>query len=406
MISSTATPNTAQPQGAAILPPDFATYVAPRTGWAAEPDGRVYEMKKGRKQYIPPWLVWQASASGYDANGRITEDGLKWRTMSSDPRISNWSSMYQSSGPFRNQSAWNPDDGTFNSSFQWLDFVMALVVGGIITGGVTAAIATASAGAGGAAAGGAAAGTLPSTTIAPAMGTLPAGVASGTGLAAGGTGAAAGGAAAGGLVGAGEAAVESSPLAASAAPSTLGGVTSSVQSGSGPIWGSSISNAAGGVGGGTGTGAGTGGKVAGLSPEMWRYIIGAGGGALNSIVAGNKQQEISREDNRAAMERLRAQLAAQESGLDPFRDQMWQMDALNRLSSLENFQSSPRVHPTGPYASVIPPQPPSVMPSAELIAWAAKMKRDIAGGRHTAPTQTNPDNYGRRSTVDLMGGNL
>jgi hypothetical protein len=95
--------------------------------------------------------------------------------------------------------------------------------------------------------------------------------------------------------------------------------------------------------------------------------------------------------------------ASSEAALDPFRQQLQQAGALGRLDLMSRMRMTPtRVQAPERYAGSIPTRSGGLSyemdPAVRQMAEA--LKRDVASGR-TAPTMTNPANYGRTSTLDM-----
>lgn len=147
------------------------------------------------------------------------------------------------------------------------------------------------------------------------------------------------------------------------------------------------------------------------SAEIALLLSSIGAKAFSGI-AGSRSSRKDREagerltrERIASDERLSAQdLAFKESLADPFRQQMSQAKALRKLDMLERARYRPtRLTPAAPYASYVPEVSGgfSYEQSPELTQDAAALKRNVRGG-NVAPTMTNPANYGRTSTLDLI----
>jgi hypothetical protein len=97
-------------------------------------------------------------------------------------------------------------------------------------------------------------------------------------------------------------------------------------------------------------------------------------------------------------------LAFGESEQNPFRQQNAQAQSLAMLDRLANEQMTPtRITPDPHYAGSVPQISGgySYERSPALRQSAAALQRSVMAG-NTAPTQTNPANYGRTSALDLI----
>lgn len=151
------------------------------------------------------------------------------------------------------------------------------------------------------------------------------------------------------------------------------------------------------------------GKAAGVNPYLTAADIGGGAltALLSSISAANERkrnEQMTREGIQANRESDIRDLASKESTLDPFRQQMMQAGDISKLDRIERGSYSP-VHmtPSGPYASYVPQMSGgfNYSKSPELIQSAAALKRNVMGG-NTAPTMTDPTNYGKTAALDLV----
>lgn len=126
---TSAQPNTGGPGSydapAAITDPQElirqTAILAKSQGYSVEPDGRIYKMVNGKKDYFPPWSVW----TGPNA------------TPASDPS-SPWHFMYQASGPFTNVQQWDASKGTYEGGINWPTLLTAIGVGGMVAAGIAA----------------------------------------------------------------------------------------------------------------------------------------------------------------------------------------------------------------------------------------------------------------------------
>jgi hypothetical protein len=247
------------------------------------------------------------------------------------------------------------------------------------------AVGAATAGLGAFGGGGSAAATLPSTQI--GNGFIPA-IEGGTGIA--GLDTAAGASAAAGAGG-----------AASVLPSTPitygNGPLPAVGNGPSGSWMPSYSESlptgstpSSGMSGGPG---GPSGVSRALSSGATDYAL-RGAGTLLSSYFGNK----------AANNRARQQTAERESELDPFRQQMDQAGDVASLDRLERASYTPHRYTMSPRGAA--PQIESTggydyTKSPELVAAAAALKNDVLSG-HTAPTMTDPKNFGKTAVLNLL----
>jgi hypothetical protein len=168
--------------------------------------------------------------------------------------------------------------------------------------------------------------------------------------------------ASGGLVGSGEATLESSPGWAGGASSTAAGISSSPSYGAMPSAGNGVSNF--------------------LKSPWGNAAIGAAGDALTNYF-GTKNANQQANANRAL----------QESTLDPFRHQVDQA----RDAAYLDRQASPFKPPAGMEAFT----PSALNPRPDMQTAAGLLRDDVLSG-HTAPTMTDPNNFGKTGTLDLL----
>jgi hypothetical protein len=142
---------------------------------------------------------------------------------------------------------------------------------------------------------------------------------------------------------------------------------------------------------------------------VWGPIIAAAvGGGLNAF-GGNQQaktsKEIAKMTDKRERELARADMAAREAQLNPFRNtnaQLGSAVALDRVA--RGSYTQPKV--------TIPGLRPEFMPqwsggysyekSDELKGAATAARDAVLGGQGQAPTMTNPANYGQTGVMDLL----
>lgn len=136
-----------------------------------------------------------------------------------------------------------------------------------------------------------------------------------------------------------------------------------------------------------------------------KLAAGIGAAGIGAYVAnrnGRRQQESDEARLQMTEEQHLRQTALDESMADPFRHQRAQASGLGAMDVLRNFQGT-RVTPpanVAPYAGNIQG---GYAPSQTLRDHASKLYDSIAAGR-TAPTMTDPANYGRTSAENLTAG--
>lgn len=144
----------------------------------------------------------------------------------------------------------------------------------------------------------------------------------------------------------------------------------------------------------------------------WVSLLLAGGAQAAKGVAGAKASKADRDfqaaqlqksiDAKAAADRMG--VAADESKLDPFRNQMSQANDIASLDRMERATYSPvRLSGAPAYAQYVPQVSggSNYTKSPELVSSAAALKRNVMGG-NVAPTMTNPANYGKTGALDLL----
>ncbi len=123
------------------------------------------------------------------------------------------------------------------------------------------------------------------------------------------------------------------------------------------------------------------------------------GGALDA----SANRKLTKDELRQR-ERLATQgVAVQESLANPFRHQAAQAATAAALDRMERGTYKPvQVQPAGPYASYMPRTSGgfSYEKSPELVNASAALKRNVLAGK-TAPTMTDPLNYGRTGALSL-----
>lgn len=127
-------------------------------------------------------------------------------------------------------------------------------------------------------------------------------------------------------------------------------------------------------------------------------------GALESASGRKQAEKMSAAQIAADKARSDQSTGLQESLANPFRHQAAQASTASALDRLERgTYSRPSVSlPNNPYAKYVPQVSGgfSYEKSPELINSARNLKTDVMAGR-TAPTMTDPLNYGRTATLSL-----
>jgi hypothetical protein len=144
----------------------------------------------------------------------------------------------------------------------------------------------------------------------------------------------------------------------------------------------------------------------------WTSLLLAGGTGVAGAIANSKSKNADRKAEAAALDKTlaakaaadRLGVAADESKLDPFRQQMAQAGDISKLDRLERATYKPVSISAAPgYEQYVPHLfgGASYEKSPELIQSAAALKRNIMGG-NVAPTMTNPDNYDKTAALNLL----
>jgi hypothetical protein len=117
------------------------------------------------------------------------------------------------------------------------------------------------------------------------------------------------------------------------------------------------------------------------------------------------EKELAQMNAQAAWQRQTQQTASEEASLDPFRQQLYQGNAISWLDRMERERLDPiNFDWSGnPYAHFIPQMSGgySYEQSPELRQSAADLKRNVMSGM-TAPSMTDPANYGRTAALNLL----
>ena len=138
---------------------------------------------------------------------------------------------------------------------------------------------------------------------------------------------------------------------------------------------------------------------------MTAAIIAMAAASAASSYASSKSQQAQTEAGLANSSSMNTQdVAMKESALDPFRQQMSQANDIQSLDQKERSTYTPtRLTAPAGMEQYIPQMSggTSYTKSPEAVASFAALKRNIMAG-NTAPTQTNPDNYGKTSVLNLL----
>lgn len=137
------------------------------------------------------------------------------------------------------------------------------------------------------------------------------------------------------------------------------------------------------------------------------WLMGAGiaADALGATAGSMSARKNQKKQIEAEKELANQRVALEESGRDPFRQQVQQGKAIAGLDMLERASYAPtQVNlPAGNrYAGNVPQFSGgfNYTKSPELTSGAGRLKQDVMAG-HTAPSMTNPANYGRTAALDL-----
>lgn len=126
--------------------------------------------------------------------------------------------------------------------------------------------------------------------------------------------------------------------------------------------------------------------------------------AMESSASKKQQDKLTKQQLAAEKARGDQSTALQESLANPFRHQAAQATTASALDRLERGSYTPaRLSlPSNPYAKYVPQVNGgfSYEKSPELVAAAHNLKGDVLAG-HTAPTMTDPMNFGRTATLRL-----
>jgi hypothetical protein len=134
-------------------------------------------------------------------------------------------------------------------------------------------------------------------------------------------------------------------------------------------------------------------------------LAGLGQGIAGAM-EGSANRKQHEEDREAAKDTANQRVAVEESMANPFRHQAAHGATVSALDRLERGSYTPVTLATPPsagkYASYVPQMSGgfSYEKSPELRKTAGALKADVMSGR-TAPTMTDPLNYGRTATLAL-----
>jgi hypothetical protein len=127
---------------------------------------------------------------------------------------------------------------------------------------------------------------------------------------------------------------------------------------------------------------------------------GAGLSAASSAKDRKTQQQLATDDRALTEAQDIRRTALAESQLDPFRAQAAQGKNLAALDFLQNYGRRTISPPSNvaPYTGSVGG---AFQPSQTMRDYAGLLFKDVASGR-TAPTMTNPANYGQTGVLDLV----
>lgn len=325
-----------------------------------------------RIQQLPSYQAWVQSLQHRGATGAGVGGTREWKALIAD--------LQRQGIAIPENEILDSDTGTVRGK-TWMErhpvLSAVLITAGFAGGGYALGTALAGAGAG-AGAGAAAGGTLPSTTIAPMAGALPAGTAgSGAVTAALGTTAPAAGAGLDAAWGAGETLPSSStaPTAGTLpAGSSPSGAVPAALSTPTPSGGTSYSSL------------------------LSKYLIPGAADAVDAIINqknadANRAQQLEIEQMRTALE---------QSKLDPNRGTMFQANDVGRLERMATPPPSYGPAAGNPYSAYVTPRPPPALSSTYLNTVHNAQSR-VASGQSTMPDMTQSSNWGQTGTSDLSG---
>lgn len=137
----------------------------------------------------------------------------------------------------------------------------------------------------------------------------------------------------------------------------------------------------------------------------WASLIAGLGGAAATAYVANKNGKRNAANDEAALDQNEHQdvrdVALKESLADPFRHQRSQYQNLTAIDMLRQFGSGgPRVTPPANVAPYTGQVRQGFKPSSSLMGSLDALENSIRGG-NTAPTMTDPANFGRTSAVNI-----
>lgn len=146
----------------------------------------------------------------------------------------------------------------------------------------------------------------------------------------------------------------------------------------------------------------------GMTGAQWAQLAATIGGTAASAYLAKRGQDKADENeekrNQMTEEQHLRQTALAESLADPFRHQVDQTRALTSLDMLQQFgQGGRHITPPANVARFSGNVRPGYTPSQTMRDHAAALYSNVAGG-NTAPTMTDPANYGRTGAVNLTAG--
>lgn len=128
-------------------------------------------------------------------------------------------------------------------------------------------------------------------------------------------------------------------------------------------------------------------------------------GALGGAISGNAQSKRSAaeaaKDRDAAAKRQLQDTALAESGMDPFRHSLAQINAASEFDKIQNTRQK-TVSIPGLNPKFMPTLGGGYQASDELRSAAGQARTNVLGGQGQAPTQTNAANYGQTGVMNLI----
>lgn len=142
-----------------------------------------------------------------------------------------------------------------------------------------------------------------------------------------------------------------------------------------------------------------------IAMQAGSQILGQLGQGINNRNAQRNADRQAQADRDFTRERDRASMAGEESMADPFRHTLSQLQAAQLADQIANTTQR-TVNIPGLRPEFRPQLGGGYQPSQEMRGAGNAARSAILSGQGTAPSMTNPNNYGQTGLLDLIAAML